>query len=105
MDAMDRADAAREKLAEEMRALVKDAEEMLHAAQKQGGEQLAAARERLERSVHVAKKELASVEHAVVDRARRTVRETDEYVHDHPWTAISVAGAAGLLIGLLIGRR
>ena len=38
MDATTRVEAAREKLAHEMRTLVGDAEEMLRAAQKQGGE-------------------------------------------------------------------
>lgn len=105
MDAHARVEAAREKLAQEMRALVSDAEEMVRAASKQGGEQLGAARERLERSVSVAKAELANVEHAVVERARRTARETDEYVHEHPWTAVGVGAGVGLLLGLLLGRR
>ena len=105
MDATGRVEAAREKLAHEMRTLVSDAEEMLRAAQKQGGEQLGAARERLERSVNVAKSELANVEHAVVEQARRTARQTDEYVHDHPWTAVGVGAGVGLLLGLLISRR
>lgn len=105
METSGRVEAAREKLALDMRALVSDAEEMLRAASKQGGEQLGAARERLERSVSVAKAELASVEQAMVERARRTARETDEYVHDHPWTAVGVGAGIGLLLGLLLGRR
>jgi len=105
MDATARVEAAREKLAHEMRTLVGDAEEMLKAAQKQGGEHLGAARERLERSVSIAKAELANVEHAVVERARRTARETDEYVHDHPWTAVGIGAGIGVLLGLLLGRR
>lgn len=105
MDAGARIEAARGRLAEEMRTLVSDAEEMLRAASKQGGEHLGAARERLERSVSVAKSELANLEHAVLERARRTARETDEYVHDHPWTAVGVGAGIGLLLGLLLGRR
>lgn len=105
MDADARIEAARGRLAEEMRTLVSDAEEMLRAASKQGGEHLGAARERLERSVSVAKSELANLEHVVLERARRTARETDEYVHDHPWTAVGVGAGIGLLLGLLLGRR
>lgn len=105
MDAGARIEAARGRLAEEMRTLVSDAEEMLRAASKQGGEHLGAARERLERSVSVAKSELANLEHVVLERARRTARETDEYVHDHPWTAVGVGAGIGLLLGLLLGRR
>lgn len=105
MDSIERIEASRQKLAEEMRTLVGDAEDVLKAAAKQGGEYLGAARERLERSVSVAKAELADAEQALVARARRHARETDEYVHDHPWSAIGIAAGAGLLIGLLIGRR
>ncbi|RPH62893.1 MAG: DUF883 domain-containing protein [Burkholderiales bacterium] len=105
MDITERAEAARDRMAREMRALVNDAEEMLKAASKQGGEQLGAVRERLERSVGTAKAELINAEHAVVERARRTARETDEYVHDHPWTAVGVGAGIGLLLGLLLGRR
>lgn len=105
MDAAARVEAARERLAGEMRTLVNDAEEMLRAASKQGGEHLGAARERLERSVNAARAELANVEHAIIERARRTARETDEYVHDHPWTAVGVGAGVGLLLGLLLGRR
>ncbi|PAX94494.1 hypothetical protein CKW47_09695 [Bordetella pertussis] len=32
-------------------------------------------------------------------------RATDDYVHDNPWQAISIAGVTGLLLGLLISRR
>jgi len=105
MDASARVEAAREKLAHEMRNLVSDAEDMLRAASKQGGEHLGAARERLERSVNIAKSELANVEHAVLERARRTARQTDEYVRDNPWTAVGVGAGVGLLLGLLLGRR
>ncbi len=105
MDATERVEAARDKLAHEMRTLVGDAEEMLRAASKQGGEHLGAARERLERSVNMAKAELVNAEHAIVERARRTARETDEYVRDHPWSAVGVGAGIGLLLGLLLGRR
>ncbi len=105
MDSMERVAAARDRLAGELRALVGDAEEMLKAASRQGNEQLSAVRERLERSVTTAKGELADLEQAVVERARATARETNEYVHDHPWNAIGVAAGVGLLLGLLLARR
>ena len=105
MDATERVEAARDRLAHEMRTLVSDAEEMLWAASKQGGEHLGAARERLERSVDVAKAGLIDAEQAIVERARRTARETDEYVRDHPWSAVGIGAGVGLLLGLLLGRR
>ena len=38
-------------------------------------------------------------------KTKAAARATDEYVHESPWTAIGIAAGAGLLIGLLIGRR
>lgn len=105
MESIERVEAARQKLAEEMRTLASDAEEVLKAATRQGGEHLGAARERLERSLSAAKEGLADAERAVVERARRHALETDAYVHEHPWTAVGIAAGAGLLIGLLIARR
>lgn len=105
MDPMERVEATRDRLAGELRALVGDAEEMLKAASRQGNEQLNAVRERLERSVNTAKNELADLEEAVLERARATARETNEYVHDHPWNAIGVAAGVGVLLGLLLARR
>lgn len=105
MDAMQRVEATRDRLATELRSLVGDAEEMLKAASRQGNEQLSAVRDRLERSVGAAKSELADLEEAVLERARATARETDEYVHEHPWNAIGVAAGVGVLLGLLLARR
>ena len=36
---------------------------------------------------------------------RKAARRTDEAVHSHPYRAIGVAAAAGLLVGWLASRR
>jgi ElaB/YqjD/DUF883 family membrane-anchored ribosome-binding protein len=41
----------------------------------------------------------------MLEQGRRAVRATDDYVHDNPWQAVSVAGVVGLLLGVLISRR
>jgi ElaB/YqjD/DUF883 family membrane-anchored ribosome-binding protein len=45
------------------------------------------------------------VEISVKEKTKEVARATDDYVHEHPWLAISTAAGAGLVIGLLIGRR
>jgi ElaB/YqjD/DUF883 family membrane-anchored ribosome-binding protein len=37
--------------------------------------------------------------------SKRAAVATDEYVHENPWTAIGVAAAVGLLVGVLLGQR
>lgn len=39
------------------------------------------------------------------DKAKAAARHTDECVHNHAWSSIGLAMGAGLLIGLLVGRK
>lgn len=38
-------------------------------------------------------------------RARKTVADTDDFVHASPWMAIGIGAAAGVLLGLVLTRR
>ncbi|HLT27275.1 MAG TPA: DUF883 family protein [Zeimonas sp.] len=105
MDAMEKAAASRDRLAAELRSLVSDAEEMLKAASRSGNEQLAHVRERLERGVNTARDELNAFQEAALETARQTAAETDEYVREHPWNAVGIAAAVGVLLGVLLARR
>jgi ElaB/YqjD/DUF883 family membrane-anchored ribosome-binding protein len=93
------------RLADDFRAVVSDAEQLLRHAAREAGDGYNEARERLEASLRAARQELAGIEETVVDGARRASRATDGYVHRHPWESIGVGAAVGLLVGLLIGRR
>lgn len=93
------------RLADDFRAVVSDAEQLLRAAANQAGEGYAEARQRLETSVRTAREQLDAVEQQMVDGARRAGRATDGYVRRHPWESIAVGAGIGVLVGLLIGRR
>jgi len=97
--------ANRDKLVQDMRTVISDAEDLLRATANQAGERIAVARERIQDSLHQAKVKLAEAEAVVSERAKQAARYTDEYVHDNPWKAIGVAAAIGLLLGLLMSRR
>jgi len=103
--AADQAAAARDRLAAELRSLVSDAEEMLKAASRTGNDQLNLVRERLERGVGAARDELNAFQEAALETARRTAADTNEYVHEHPWNAVGIAAAVGVLLGVLLTRR
>lgn len=98
-------EVAREKLVEDFRAVVSDTEELLRATAGQTGERIAAARERAEESLRETKRRLAELEDNALERARVAAKRTDEYVREHPWESIGIAGAVGLLLGMLISRR
>ena len=98
-------DISREKLTSDLRVVISDAEELLRATAGQVGEKAVVARERIQESLRVAKDKLARAEDAMIDRTRAAARATDDYVHDHPWGAVGIAGAVGLVLGMLISRR
>lgn len=93
------------KLVQDFRAVVADAEELLKATASQAGEKVAVAREHIQDSLHRAKVKLAEAEDIIVQRSKQAARATDDYVHENPWQAVGVAAGVGLVIGLLIGRR
>ena len=97
--------ANRDKLVQDMRTVISDAEDLLRATANQAGEKIAVARERIQDSLHQAKVKLAEAEAVVTERAKQAARYTDDYVHDNPWRAIGVAAGIGLLLGLLMARR
>ena len=95
----------KEKLVEDMKIVIADAEVLLRATASQAGEKISAAREKVQDSLDRAKAGLENIEDVVIDTGKQAARATDEYVHDHPWRAVGIAAAAGLVIGLLISRR
>ncbi|MBM3357852.1 MAG: DUF883 domain-containing protein [Betaproteobacteria bacterium] len=95
----------RDKLVQDLKIVISDAEELLRATASQAGEKVSAARERVQDSLHRAKVKIAEAEDILVDKGKQAARATDEYVHEHPWRAVGVAAGIGLIVGLLIGRR
>ena len=98
-------EVSREKLSADLRIVISDAEELLRATAGQMGEKAVVARERIQESMRVAKDKLARAEEVMVDKTKAAARATDDYVHDHPWGAVGIAAAVGLVMGMLISRR
>lgn len=96
---------SKEKLAQDLKIVIADAEELLRATASQAGEKVSAAREKIQDSLRHAKVKLAEVEDVLIDKGKQAARATDEYVHDHPWKAVGIAAGIGLIIGMLISRR
>lgn len=96
---------SREKLMEDMRVVVSDAEELLKATASQTGERIAAARARATESLQAAKARLAEAQATVVEKVNVAAKSTDEYVHEKPWQAVGISAAVGVVIGMLIARR
>lgn len=87
-------DISTDKLMQDLRAVVADAEDLLKATAEQTGERVEEARARAEESLRTAR---ASLQHAGA--------ELEEQVRRHPWQAVGIAAAVGLVLGILLSRK
>ena len=80
--------ATTEQLMAELRAVVREAEELLRGN---------ASPERIE--------ELRARAEASLAAARAGLGEMDAHVRNNPWAAVGIAAGIGLLLGLLLSRK
>jgi len=82
------------RLMDDLRALIADAEELLRTTADQAGPQVQEARARAEESLRAARERLQS-----------TGAELDGQVRAHPWAAVGIAAGIGLIAGILLSRK
>lgn len=102
---MEMPNASTETLMQDLKAVVRDTEDLLKATAGDASEQAVKARARAAESLRNARARLAEVQENVLARARASAKAADEYVHENPWPAVGAAAGVGFVIGLLIGRR
>ena len=95
----------KEKLVEDLKIVIADAEELLRATASLAGEKISAVREKVQDSLDRAKSGLEDIEDVVMDTGKQAARATDDYVQANPWRAVGIATAVGVVIGLLISKR
>ena len=97
----DAPEVSREKLAQDLRILIHDAEELLKAGKLEAGSKLEELKSRLQASVGRMKETCQNLEDKVVAGAKAT----DKVIREHPYESIGVAFGVGLLIGVLVTRK
>lgn len=97
--------AAKDKLMEDLKAVMQDAEELLKATAGQTGEKISAVRARAEENLREVRRKLGEMEEDLMVHARAAVKGADDLVHEKPWQSIAVAAGVAFLLGLLAGRR
>ena len=95
----------RDGLAHNLRRMVDEAENFLQAAAQTGDEKFMTIRGQLAEQVRHMRWQLDELEDNAVYKARRAARLADQTIHGHPYGAIGVGVAVGLLIGFLAARR
>jgi ElaB/YqjD/DUF883 family membrane-anchored ribosome-binding protein len=86
---------------DEMGTLAEGARALMTATADVAGEKVGAARERLTAALESAKEMADNIR----DKTVAGAKATDKAVRKHPYKALAIGVGAGLLIGLLIGRR
>ncbi|WP_369802449.1 YqjD family protein [Sulfuriferula sp. AH1] len=99
------ADAAKAPLENDLQAVIADTEALLKLTANQGGESIQALRGKAEKSLAVAKVKMTEAHDVLMEKTGAALRATDHYVHEKPWHAVTFAAGAGLVAGLLMGRR
>jgi ElaB/YqjD/DUF883 family membrane-anchored ribosome-binding protein len=102
---MDGEAGGKERLVNDLRMLVSDAEELLRATASQAGEKITVARQKIEQSLTEGKKALGDAEETLLKKSKECAEIADDYVRENPWSAVGIAAAVGLALGLLIRGR
>jgi ElaB/YqjD/DUF883 family membrane-anchored ribosome-binding protein len=84
------------KLAEDLRALVNDAEALLRATAKAGNGEL-------QQRAQATLQDLRARYNAIASQLGDRAHDVDAYVHQNPWQAVAAVGGLGLLVGVLMG--
>lgn len=95
----------REDLKHSLRHMVDEADQLLKSAARSGDEKFDEVRAQFAEQVRKMRAQLDDLEETAIHKARHAARATDNAVHTHPYSAMGIAAAAGLLIGFLAARR
>ncbi|MFE8898786.1 MULTISPECIES: DUF883 family protein [Cobetia] len=94
-----------EQLKEDLRHLSQTVEELLHASAEDSRESMKEARARAQSRLEATRARLSAQGDRLAASARESADCADRYVHDNPWTSVGIGAAAGVVIGMLLGRR
>jgi ElaB/YqjD/DUF883 family membrane-anchored ribosome-binding protein len=87
-------EAPADKLMDELRNVINDAEELLRATADQAGPKVQEVRARAEESLRAAREHLSGAG-----------RQLDSQVRENPWAAVGIAVGVGLIAGILLSRK
>src|SRR6478736_5947142 len=92
--------AHKEKLMNDLKVVIADAEELLKMTASEVGGKAAELRTRMQTRLDQAKTDLVRLQELTVVKAKEVGQAADHYVKDNPWQAVGIAAGVGLLIGV-----
>ena len=94
-------DQANERLADNLKAVMEGAQDVMNATAGHTEEKVKELRGRLATALESAK----ATYHRLEDKAVAGAKAADKTIREHPYESIGLAFGVGLLIGVLVGRR
>lgn len=89
----------------DVNTLVKDAQALLRAAAALTGDKAEEVRNRGMRLLDTALDKARDAQADTLIAGKDMAASADDYVKDNPWRAVATAAGAGLLLGLILGRK
>jgi ElaB/YqjD/DUF883 family membrane-anchored ribosome-binding protein len=105
MDTTTQRDDTSGRLTQGLRHMVDEAEQLLHSTVDSGDAKFDAVRLQLSQHLKRLRLQVDELEASAAQKARHAARAADQTVHAHPYGAMGLAAAVGLLIGALVARR
>lgn len=96
---------ARDKLMHDLKLVIGDAEAWLKDAKAHAVSNAGQAQQRFEDTLRNAKSDLLKLEDSMLARSKLAAQSANGYVKGHPWQAVGLGAAVGVIAGLLISRR
>jgi ElaB/YqjD/DUF883 family membrane-anchored ribosome-binding protein len=90
---------------ENIQDLMADAQVLLGRMSHVADPEIALLRSKVAQTLKTARRVVRDGAKQVRRQTRIVIKTGNGYVHDQPWQVIGIAAAAGLLAGLLVGRR
>jgi ElaB/YqjD/DUF883 family membrane-anchored ribosome-binding protein len=89
----------------QLRHMVDEIDTYLRSAADSGDQKFNAVRDKLSVQVREMRAQLDELNQATLARVKRAAQQADQSVQAHPYGAMGIAAATGLLIGFLASRR
>lgn len=89
----------------EVRRLLTDVEDLIKKVAHVNDEDIARVRDKATQTLAATRRTIEENAARVRAGGRQVADRADTYVHDRPWTALGIAAAVGVLLGVLSARR
>lgn len=98
-------DKAQEALIAELKTAISEAETMLKDVADKSDAEAELIKDKVNSILQKAGESFNDIEQNVRAQGRQAIQKTEAYVQENPWQTVGLAGIAGLLLGVIIGRR